>query len=67
MKLLGTLFNMFIALFIFWIVVLCGCIIASAFGANVDARLLLLSVIFIMMSFAGAIAIIQIEDNRLNK
>lgn len=67
MKLLGTLFNMFVALFIFWVLVLCGCMIANALGINVDARLLLLSVVFVMMSFVGAIAIIQIEDNRLNK
>lgn len=67
MKLLGQLFNMFVALLIFWVVILCGALVADAIGFTVDERILIISAVFIFMSVAGALFVIQVENDKLNK
>jgi len=66
MKILHELFKVCIALMIVSVLVLCGAMILVAFGVNIDVRLIMIAGITIMLSFVGALAVVQAEDNKLN-
>jgi hypothetical protein len=66
MKILHELFKVCIALMIVSVLVLCGAMILVAFGVNIDVRLIMIASITIMLSFVGALAVVQAEDNKLN-
>lgn len=64
MKLYDALFRMSIAIFIFNVVAVVLSLIVGAFGVDIDARLIMLSVIFILMSLASAFLFIELMDKR---
>jgi uncharacterized membrane protein len=66
MKILHELFKVCIALMMVSVLVLCGAMILVAFGVNIDVRLIMIAGITIMLSFVGALAVVQAEDNKLN-
>lgn len=66
MKILHELFKVCIALMMVSVIVLCGAMILVAFGVNIDVRLIMIAGITIMLSFVGALAVVQAEDNKLN-
>ena len=66
MKILHELFKVCIALIIVSVLVLCGAMILVAFGVDIDVRLIMIAGITIMLSFVGALAVVQAEENKLN-
>lgn len=64
MKLYDALFRMSIAIFIFNVVAVVLSLIVGAFGVDIDARLIMLSVMFILMSLASAFLFIELMDKR---
>lgn len=66
MKILHELFKVCIALIMVSVLVLCGAMILVAFGVDIDVRLIMIAGITIMLSFVGALAVVQAEENKLN-
>jgi hypothetical protein len=66
MKLYNALFQMSIAVFIFNVIAIVLCLIVGAFGVEVDARLLMVSIMFMLMSLASAFFFIELMDKRNN-
>lgn len=66
MKILHELFKVCIALMMVSVLVLCGAMILVAFGVDIDVRLIMIAGITIMLSFVGALAVVQAEENKLN-
>lgn len=67
MKILHELFKVCIALMMVSVLVLCGAMILVAFDVNIDVRLIMAAGLAIMLSFVGALAVIQAEQNKLNR
>jgi len=67
MKILHELFKVCIALMMVSVLVLCGAMILVAFDVNIDVRLIMAAGLAIMLSFIGALAVIQAEQNKFNK